>query len=79
MTGMSIGLISFSLCSADTTTQSCTVGIRRISLYSFETSACGTSRTIIHGNVRMHQHFSTRSMLVKKRPSASLRRFRQIG
>ena len=51
----------------------------RISLFSVETSAGGTSRTIIHGNVRMHQHFSMRFRLGKRRPSNLLRNFRQIG
>ena len=62
-----------------TTTQTCTTGTRLISLFSVETSAGGSSSTIIHRNVRMHQHFSTRFRLVKRRPSASLRSFRQIG
>ena len=61
------------------TTQSCITGTHPISLFSVETSAGGTSRTIIHGNVRMHQHFSTRFRLGKRRPSDLLRNFRQIG
>ena len=79
MTRMSVGLRSFSPCSTGTTTQSCIMGTQPISLFSVETSAGGTSRTIIHGNVRMHQHFSTRFRLVKRRPSDLLRNFRQIG
>ena len=79
MTRRSIGLKSFSPCSAGAATQNCTMGTRPISLFSVKISAGGTSRTIIHGNIRMYQHFSTTFRLVKKRPSASLRNFRQIG
>ena len=66
MTTMSIGLRSFSPCSTGTTTQSYTMCTRPISWFSVKTSAGGTSRTIIHGNVRMHQHFSMRFRLVKR-------------
>ena len=55
------------------------MGTRPISLFLVVTSVGATSRTIIHGNVRMHQHFLTTFRLVKKRPSASLSDFRQIG
>ena len=79
MTRMSIGLRSSSPCSAGTRTQSCTIDIRLISFFSVATSVGGTSRTIIHVNVRMHQHFMTTFRLGKKRPSASLNSFKQIG
>ena len=50
-----------------------------ISLFSVVIYVGGTSPTIIHGNVRMHQHSLTTFRLVKKRSSASLRNFRQFG
>ena len=69
MTRMLLGLRSFSLCSAGTKAQSCIMGTRPISLFFVVTSAGGTSRMIIHGNVRMHQHFLTTVRLVKNRPN----------